>query len=452
MTSSILLALAVSLPAANGEPVTKLPVKPMAAPTPALKYQLLPEVREQNPGNSVQWYLRCFAEQRNFFFTRESNNLRQRYREMPLAELAKEGIANYGGNALSQADWGARLESQDWDSIRKVQTEGADLRLPEMSAFRVLAIALQVRLRGEVARGEYDDAIRTAKTMFAFARHLGDHPTRAGNQLGLEVAGLALHTLEEMIQQPTAPNLYWAYTELPRTLVEIRRGFQGDRVIVDLELAGLRSDAAMTDEELEAFISKLSGRIGSVREEAGRPPKNVRAAIRTLVDDRERAARIRNRLLKDAPSDGIGEKVSALKILSFPPLQLVLLDEKHEFERRRDDALKLVGLAPWQIDAVIKNKASGDRGLFGDFLPSVVEQRRAQARVEQRIAMLACIEAIRLHAADHAALPAKLDQIGVPVPNDPLTGKSFGYSVEGEVVKLSGEGKSYEIRMGARKP
>jgi hypothetical protein len=371
---------------------------------------------------------------------------------MPLAELAKEGLANYGGNALGQADWGARLESQDWDSIRKVQTEGADLRLPEMSAFRVLAISLQVRLRGEVARGDYDDAIRTAKTMFAFARHLGEHPTRAGNQLGLEVAGLALHTLEEMIQQPTAPNLYWAYAGLPRTLVEIRRGFQGDRVIVDLELAGLRSDTAMTDEELEAFVSKLSGRIGSVREEAGRAPKNVRAAIRTLVEDRDRAARIRNRLLKDAPAEGIGDKVSALRVLAFPPLQLVLLDEKLDFEKRRDDALKLIGLTPWQIDALPKDRANGDNGLFGDFLPSVVEQHRAQARVEQRIAMLTCIEAIRLHAADQRKLPEKLDHLCVPVPNDPFTGKAFGYSVDGDVVKLTGEGKSYEIRMGAPKP
>ena len=52
----------------------------MAAPKPALKYQLLPEVRELQPGNPVQWYLRCFAEQRNFFFNKEVIEERTRYR------------------------------------------------------------------------------------------------------------------------------------------------------------------------------------------------------------------------------------------------------------------------------------------------------------------------------------------------------------------------------------
>jgi hypothetical protein len=42
----------------------------MPEPKPALRYLLLPEVRELNPGNPAQWYLRSFQEQRNFFFSR----------------------------------------------------------------------------------------------------------------------------------------------------------------------------------------------------------------------------------------------------------------------------------------------------------------------------------------------------------------------------------------------
>src|SRR3712207_7268226 len=47
-------------------------VQPMAAPKPALKFQLLPEVRELKAGNPVQWYIRCFQEQRFFFFGKEA--------------------------------------------------------------------------------------------------------------------------------------------------------------------------------------------------------------------------------------------------------------------------------------------------------------------------------------------------------------------------------------------
>src|SRR5262245_4703311 len=88
-----------------GETVARLTVAPMAAPKPALKYQLLPEVRELQPGNPAQWYFRCFMEQRHFFFNKEVAAERERYRTMPLKDLPLDQLKNYGGSALSQADW-----------------------------------------------------------------------------------------------------------------------------------------------------------------------------------------------------------------------------------------------------------------------------------------------------------------------------------------------------------
>src|SRR5438128_1133891 len=82
----------------------------------------------------------------------------------------------------------ARLDTPDWQVLDRVQSEGTDLRLPELDSLRLLGTALQVRFRGEVARRDFDDAVRTAKTMFALARHLGEHPTTAANRTGLAVA------------------------------------------------------------------------------------------------------------------------------------------------------------------------------------------------------------------------------------------------------------------------
>src|SRR5437764_1813543 len=104
LPAAVMLAL---LPPA-GETGIRLDVRPMAAPKPALKYLLLPEVRELSPGNPVQWYLRCFQEQRNFFFSKEATADRARYLAMPLTELPAEQLRRYGGSALTQADWAAR--------------------------------------------------------------------------------------------------------------------------------------------------------------------------------------------------------------------------------------------------------------------------------------------------------------------------------------------------------
>src|SRR6478609_181272 len=45
------------------EMVIRLNVQPMAAPKPALRYLLLPELKEQEPGNPIPNYLKCVMDQ-----------------------------------------------------------------------------------------------------------------------------------------------------------------------------------------------------------------------------------------------------------------------------------------------------------------------------------------------------------------------------------------------------
>ncbi|MDB5308997.1 MAG: hypothetical protein JWO38_3199 [Gemmataceae bacterium] len=422
------------------EPAVCLTVSPAAAPKPVLKHQLLPEVRELNPGNPVQWYVRCFAEQQNFFFSKEANADRARYLATPLAKLPVDQLRRYGGSALTQADWAARLDTPDWEVLRQIQTEGTGLVLPELGAFRVLATGLRVRFRGEVARGDFEAAVRTAKTMFAFARHLGEHPTLAANLLGLAVADMALDTLEEMVQQPGCPNLYWALTDLPCLVVELRKGAQGARALVDAELRPLRDDVCLTDAQVEEVVGRLSGRLGFAREQAGRPPRSFRDALNARVEDRTRLGAARARLLDAVAAGGLVQRVLALRVMEFTPRQVILLDEKREFEIRRDEEMKLLALPPWQIETLTpEGRPAGGDGLFADFLPAVREARRVQGRVEQRVAILRHVEALRLYAAGHGGkLPGSLSDVPVPLPADPFTGKPFTYEVAAGTAHIRG--------------
>lgn len=448
MIPTLLVTAALVAPApTSGETTVRLTVPPAAAPKPALRYQLLPEVREMKAGNAAQWYLRCFAEQRLFFFSKQATAERAKYRAMSLGELAKEPLENYGGHALTQADWAARQDTIDWQVLERLQTEGTDLRLPEIGPLRVLATALQVRFRGEVARKDYANAVRTAKTMFAFARHLGENPTVQANQLGLEVANLALDTLEEMLQQPGCPNLYWALSDLPCPLVDLHKGVQGECVRVEHQFRSLRDDTIMTDEQIEELVAQLSGRVGFAREQAGLPPQNFRAALKALVADKERVASARARLLNGVQANGVLEKISALQIVGFSPTQVILLDEKRGYGERRDDEVKLLALAPWQIDALGREEKKDD-GLFADFLPRVAGLRREAGRLEQWIAVLRHVEALRMYAAGHGGqLPARLADIRLPLPVDPFTGKPFSYSMSGPTATLDAgsPGRRYEI-------
>jgi hypothetical protein len=127
-------------------------------------------------------------------------------------------------------------------------------------------------------------------------------------------------------------------------------------------------------------------------------------------------------------------------IAQFPTDQVLLLDEERAYEVRRDEGMKYMTLPTWEALAGIDSlKAPKEPGLFDVFLSAVNRVRRAQGRLEQRIALLRHVEALRLYAAGHdGKLPAALADAGVPLPPDPFTGKPFRYETREGVAHLRG--------------
>jgi hypothetical protein len=441
MTRALLAAASIAFlcpPLPAGEKVVRFSVQPMAAPKPALKYQLLPEVEEMQSGNAAHEYIRCFAEQRIFFFSRESAADRARFLSMPLADLAKEKLQGYSSRSLQRADWAARLDICDWMTLRSLQADGTDLLVPELGPLALLGESLHVRFRGQVARREYGDALGTAKTILALARHLGEHPAGSASLLGISIGDRALAGLEEMVQQPGSPNLYWALTQLPCPLVEIRKGVQGDRALVAADLRPLRKDAVMAPEQLEEVTALLSGRVAFLREQSGQPPRNFRAELKAKVVDAAVVGGARERLV----AAGIAEAL----VKDFAPAQVVLLDAKEVYQAQRDDSLKLLGLPIWQVDVPsVPTAKDVDGGLFGGLVSRVMDARRAQVRLERRVALLRCVEALRLSAAGHdGRFPESSAAVEVPLADDPFTGKPFAIELKGATARVCGQGETGE--------
>jgi hypothetical protein len=436
MNSALICAVALAaLPGddrAQSSPV-RLVVAPMKAPTPALKYQLLPELRELNPGNAASNYLKCFMEQRHFFYSKEAVAERARFQVMRLSELPVDKLRGYGGGALAQADWAARLDTLDWQTIQQIQKGNFEAVPGELGPIQVLAVALQVRFRGEVAMRKFDDAVRSAKTMFALSRHLGEHPTELGNLVGLWSAHLCAGTIAELIQQPGCPNLYWALIDLPSPLVDLRKGVQGQTTIIGADLRILDEIAALPESELEAFVSRLSGSLSFSREQSGQPPVSLHTKLRARVKDSAREASARRRLIETGAAKEVVQKLS--------PLHVILLDEKRAYDIERDDRIKLLSLPLWRLDFAgrePKQPLAGD-GLFDDLLPNIVKLRQTQAEFERELALLRHVEALRMFAAEHdGKLPSSLQEIGVPLSDDPVTGKPFAYVLNGSTAHLRG--------------
>jgi hypothetical protein len=412
------------------ETVIRLTVQPMAAPKPALKYQLLPELREMNQGNPVQEYMKCFAEQQNFFFDKAVLADRERHQVIPLSELPLKELRYYCGRGpLKEADYAARLDTPNWQILPRIKAEGVATLLPDIQQLRMLASALKVRFRVEVAEKRFDDALTTAKTMFALSRHLGEHPTLIANLVGMAIANVAIGPLEEMLQQPGCPNLYWALTDLPNPFISLRNGLQGERVILHTHIEGIEDRRAMTQQELD----KLLARLGQTLKELQLVKADAKAWLQSRLENDKHIAAARQRLIESGLPD---ERVKA-----FLPLQVVLLDEKTKLEARLHDEMKLMTLPYWQVDGQFHSPRSSDdlSDQLLNMFAGAGKVRKAQARLEQRIALLRHVEAIRLYAAEHdGKLPATLNDIGLPLPVDPFTGEPFRYSVDGPLAEVRG--------------
>jgi hypothetical protein len=388
------------------ETLIRLKVQPMAAPKPALRYLLLPDLKELSPGNPIPNYLKTLLYQ-------DSN--------------PREGPSRA---ALLQVDRAARMDKPDWQILLKVQTEGFNLLLPDVQKMRALASGLRERFRTEIAENRLDDALVTAKTMFAMARHMGEHPTLIGDLVAIAISTVAIVPLEEMLERPGCPNLYWALTNLPSPFISLDKGLEGERMLFLCEIRDLDETAPMSVDQIKKFadhIDKLYSFDGS-----GSKRKKTWAYLKEKAGDAKWVESARKRLVET----GIPDE----RLRQFPAAQVIMLDEKREFEVRRDEYTKLYSLPTWQVEEqVVKFAPVNDDSVLGFFLPATHKVRRAQGRLEQRIALLRHVEALRMYAAEHdGKLPAKLSDFTVPLPADPFTGKPIRYNVEGDTAHFRG--------------
>ncbi len=456
----VLLLLTSSVSQAQPEPEPKddkvtipLMLSPAALPKPLSRYYLYPEYGDQQPGERVSGFMKCFMEQA-FFFNGDNDLKRSKWLEMPLAELpadVRELAGIHDGIAYSPKyaklmvymDQAARYTRVEWNEWFNLRNDGINTLLPEVQKMRTLAVVLKLRMRGEIKNGEFDRAIQTAKSLFGLAQALEQHPSIIGNLVGVAIAGLAINGLEEMVQQPGCPNLFWSFVDLPSPLMSFRRGIEGERVFLVAQLKDFMvADRAFSPLELERYLQSIeeivsmNGRSGeSVLEKVIQQPR-VRFAMFALDEKRVGAARERLTVYGKLKPDAVK---------TFSPLQVVITDDLLQFEIIRDDMMKVLNLRTAAerekfMDDKLYRAMRSELLLAPILLPALSRASVATARLDQRIAYLRIIEAIRLHALSNGGkLPATLAEIQLPIPLDPISGKAFEYTVKDGVATLHGE-------------
>jgi hypothetical protein len=451
---SVCVALLSALPAAALEPDAtprRLTLTPPRGGESALRRRLLPELIEQRPGNAAERYRKAFELLKK---TIADATIQQAaaWVEAPLDKLPRAEVKAFlkaYQETLAEAEAGARGEYCDWGQTEKLRQKGLGAPLDEIQEMRTLATLFEVRLRLELAEGEPERAVRTARFLLAMARHTGETPTLIGMLVAGALTARTVDRLEEVVQQPSAPSLYWALSDLPRPFLDLRKPLQGERLlaysiflpnhpeaIFDLDAGPLPA------EEMKELAGRLYNVSGFNLEAYGN-----RYTFGFAVLRKHEAAK-RALVAAGRPRD---------KVEAMPHLQVALLHSLDEYDRELDEMLKYYALPYWEAQPRLREAERNLRGIrdkskdprsdapalpvAGYLLPATNKVLGARVRIDRRIALLRCAEALRLYAAGHdGKLPAALADVkNLPLPVDPATGQPFRYEVKGATATLAAE-------------
>ncbi len=277
------------------------------------------------------------------------------------------------------------------------------------------------RARMQIADGQYDDAVETLKTGYALSRHVAAGPTLIHALVGMAIADMMNRQIEDLIQQPGAPNLLGGPRYRGRSSTSAR---YGGREECPLFLYPMLQDLERTDrgrvlaDALQEFwreFLKLSIRCRLLRQPTRcrgglEPAKSYPLASRCSSS---RACRLKSRGDARAASHppGIDPPPRAASRRSF---QMVLRALRAARRRTSPGREQLNRYQEQQLEII---------PIASMLLPALSAVRSTTVRSDRQITALQAVEAIRMHAARTGKLPAALAEVAPPVPSDPVTGK-----------------------------
>jgi hypothetical protein len=434
-TLLIALAAALAMPAAIcAAAAPDIEDMPLHAAPAGKTYHLMPDVTEQQPGNGAPIYM--VAAQRGPDDVAADAILgKLQDVDLPMAELAKKDIDKElapFAERIALVDIAARREYASWDWTLREQ--GIALSLPYLNQMRRNANILSQRARWQIARHDWDGAAHTLQTGFAMAGHLREHALLIQGLVQIGIQWVFLERVREWTQEPGAPNLYWALTDLPTPMADMHAISQWEQAMLYFTFPQLdpakRSHMSAQDwSEVFKQVNKL---------DTWNPKQ---ALTRTELAFRVAAA------MGDAKRALAASGIPQKELDAMTVNQLVGLYWADDYDRAAAAAWQAWQLPWWQADSrlpAIKPDSidAGEREKKSNpFLSAIEPTRRSRlqfARIERNVEALQIIESIRAYAGKHdGKLPASLDDLtDMPVPTDAVTGKPFIYHTDGASATL----------------
>jgi hypothetical protein len=440
----ILVIFIGPLVAAENEPI-ELTIEARAIEKPIFKYRLLPAETEIKPGNAVPILLRLPWEET--LWMKDVFPTLPDWEKRPLdAPDWKTSNGVLSDNFYVELKRAAFRRDAFWEyPIGETQSPYSIL-LPDVQGLRgFLGHGLSARIRYHLSRGELDKAREGILVGLANGRHVAQTPFYVNQLVALAIHRTMLDRVDELVSQPNSPNLYWALTTLPSSLLELNRAASFE--------ANLFASTVPAVDELDRPREarewrRMARQLAELLHQSGELPKPKHAQQNESV-----VGQIAEGLaaLTASPLNGFTKyaRTQLPRLLKTSEEKVAAMSDDEAAIRwyaarrlNRDYLLAAAFSLPpreaWpllkesQNESLMMQKAGLERHDPTSIYVSVWSFRR-------RIESLRIIEAVRNHLATHdGKLPETLDAITeIPIPLDPLTDRPFIWKVDGDAAILS---------------
>lgn len=457
-TTEMLQAQVVAGLAGNSKPAPdfetiEMEISPSAEPIPAFKYRLSILPHETIVGNAATHYLRSFGErsldsplkaaEKKFgmeeFYSWVSDETP--IEKLPL-EKVREASALFDFYVKNHIDRASRCRECDW-GLGEIDHKGEQVfgfLLPSVQQTRSISRVLRLQTRLAVLDKRYDDAIDLLRMNYQLGQDLAKINNLVCELVGVAHIGLANLSMMDLIGAEGAPNMYWALSELPSPIIELR-----DTLRLESQV-GIRIFQQLKDVETAAHSED------EWNDMAKQASADFQLTIATMFTNRSdehdpelaKFATTAFGLMAYRPAKQrlVDGGFTADEVNKMPVGQVLLIDAAREYQKYSSQMEKVLYL-PFREARAHGERVEDGLGqerlnnpgqmLAGAMLPATMQVLAAKFRVQRDIEALKVIEAIRMHAAGTGKLPNSLDAIKVvPVPENPMSGEPFDYRLEGE--------------------
>lgn len=424
-------------------PPNVLRLFPMDQPDPLLRYRLWPAPEKRLTENPAAIVSRAviLSLQPSLEIRTEFDERFQEWAEMPIEDLPQSEVRRVLSSrlsALNELQRAENLMSLEYNVQLDHLSASEMIRtlLPELQEMRQLGRMLKLRARLAIAEKRWDDVIDDCRLGFRLAEVAG-HSTDflVGRLVGFATSSMMMDVVEEAIQHPGCPNLYWALAGLPEhRLFETRESIEYESVLMSriFEDSDPLPDYPIGEAAARERIRKLAAQAnmtmfyGWGKGQNGSESSQLLSGMYVVM-----MSEPARDLLAGTPE--WGERARELSAS-----EAVLRATQLKLSRTRDRWVAWSLLPPelWdeykaERDAAFNvNPSSLDlmESLVNMLTPAVNAARLAGRRTHQQRNWLLTVEAIRIHAAREGELPSTIENLRpVPAWQDAISAKTFGY-------------------------